>query len=80
VGEGEGDVESVVRFELAPDGDGSRLTLTHTFERVDDISGFGAGWHHHLELLDASVTGSPRGWDWERYRELKRDYESRPRA
>ena len=77
---GEGDVDSVVRFEVAPDGDGSRLTLTHTFERVDDLSGFGAGWHHHLELLEAHATGSAREWDWERFRELRRDYESMPRA
>jgi uncharacterized protein YndB with AHSA1/START domain len=76
----EGAGESVVRFEVAPDGDGTRLTLTHTFEQIDDISGFGAGWHHHLELLEAHARGSDRDWDWERYRALKQEYESTSRA
>lgn len=77
---GEGNVESVVRFEIAPDGDGTRLTLTHTFERVDDLSGFGAGWHHHLELLDAHASGSDREWDWNRFRALRQEYEALPRG
>jgi uncharacterized protein YndB with AHSA1/START domain len=77
---GEDDIESVVRFEVARDGDGTRLTLTHTFERVDDLSGFGAGWHHHLELLVAYASGSPAEWDWERFRALRQDYETLPRA
>ena len=76
----EDDVESVVRFVVEPDGDGTRLTLTHTFERVDELSGFGAGWHHHLELLEAHVEGSTRDWDWERFRALRREYEALPRA
>jgi len=70
------DTESVVRFAIEPDGDGSRLTLTHTFEQIVDLSGFGAGWHHHLELLESRVAGSGREWDDARYTELKRHYES----
>ena len=71
----EGKTDSLVRFELEPDGDGTRLTLTHTFEREIDLSAFGAGWHHHLELLVAHVTGAPISWDRNRYRELKAEYE-----
>jgi uncharacterized protein YndB with AHSA1/START domain len=71
----EGKTDSLVRFELEPDGDGTRLTLTHTFEQEIDLSSFGAGWHHHLELLIAQVAGSPITWDRNRYRELKAEYE-----
>jgi uncharacterized protein YndB with AHSA1/START domain len=71
----EGKTDSLVRFELEADGDGTRLTLRHTFEREIDLSSFGAGWHHHLELLVAQVTGSPISWDRNRYRELKVEYE-----
>jgi uncharacterized protein YndB with AHSA1/START domain len=71
----EGKTDSLVRFELEPEGDGTRLTLTHTFEREIDLSSFGAGWHHHLELLVAQVAGSPITWDRIRYRELKAEYE-----
>jgi uncharacterized protein YndB with AHSA1/START domain len=71
----EGKTDSLVRFELEADGAGTRLTLRHTFQREIDLSSFGAGWHHHLELLVAQVTGSPISWDRNRYRELKAEYE-----
>lgn len=73
----EGETDSLVRFELEPDGDGTRLRLRHTFEGDVDLSGYGGGWHHHLELLVAQVAGSPIEWDWKRYRELKSEYERR---
>jgi uncharacterized protein YndB with AHSA1/START domain len=73
----EGNTDSLVRFELEAEGDGTRLTLRHTFEREIDLSSFGAGWHHHLELLIAQLTGSPISWDRNRYRELKAEYERR---
>jgi uncharacterized protein YndB with AHSA1/START domain len=73
----EGKTNSLVRFELTPDGRGTHLTLTHTFEEAIDLSGFGGGWHHHLELLSGQVAGTPVNWDVNRYRELKAEYERR---
>jgi len=67
--------DSFVRFELEPDGKGTRLTLTHTRLEDGELSGFSAGWHHHLELLAAHVSGGDAGWDSERYQALKADYE-----
>jgi len=73
----EGKTDSVVRFELEPDGEGTRLTLRHTFEGDVELASFGAGWHHHLELLTGQVAAAPISWDWRRFRELKNEYERR---
>jgi uncharacterized protein YndB with AHSA1/START domain len=73
----EGKTDSLVRFELEPDGGGTRLTLRHTFEGEVDLPSYGAGWHHHLELLTAQVAGAPITWNWNRFRELKSEYERR---
>jgi uncharacterized protein YndB with AHSA1/START domain len=73
----ESGTHSVVRFELSPEGAGTRLRLVHTFRKVHDVSSYGAGWHHHLELLAAQASGQRRDWDWNRYHELKAEYERR---
>jgi uncharacterized protein YndB with AHSA1/START domain len=73
----EGKSDSIVRFELEPDGDGTQLRLRHTFEGEADLPSYGGGWHHHLELLVAQIAGKPIAWDTIRYRELKSEYERR---
>lgn len=48
-----------VRFELKPVGDKVALTLTHTkIEKPDDVVQFAGGWHTHLDLLEAKLTGT----------------------
>jgi uncharacterized protein YndB with AHSA1/START domain len=61
----QGPVPSVVRFELAPDGEGCALILTsrgpgrpHPNEA--------AGWHTHLEGLDGAADGVRTAWNAER--------------
>jgi uncharacterized protein YndB with AHSA1/START domain len=73
----EGQTDSLVRFELEPDGEGTRLILRHTFAGEVDLSSYGAGWHHHLEQLIAQLGGKPIDWDTNRYRGLKSEYERR---
>lgn len=54
-----------VLFELAPDGDGCRLTLTHSglSPRAGRGAGVRAGWHAHLEgLADAVEAGRATPW------------------
>ncbi len=46
---------AVVRWELAPEGDGCRLTLTHRFGAPDDAPRTAAGWTQILESLAASL-------------------------
>jgi uncharacterized protein YndB with AHSA1/START domain len=68
--------DSVVRYELSPDGDGCRLTLTQTaLSRV----GLNAlpGWHTFLEALPGAAEGVRTPWNrarekavGERYRDV----------
>ena len=57
-------VNTSVLFELAPDGDGCRLTLTHSGLSARNGRGAGvrAGWHAHLEGLADSLDGRTTPW------------------
>jgi uncharacterized protein YndB with AHSA1/START domain len=59
-----GEPDSVVRFELEEADGGTRLVLEHTGLRADDVSGYGAGWHSHLELLGRALAGDPAEGTW----------------
>lgn len=69
--------QSHVRWELSdsPDG-GTTLTLTHTRLLTDSAPGFAAGWHHHLERLDALLTRRQLDWDADRFAELHAMYKA----
>lgn len=49
-----------------------RVVLTH--ERIDSLSGFAAGWHAHLDMLEGLLDGRPVDWQ-ERWDELRPRYE-----
>jgi uncharacterized protein YndB with AHSA1/START domain len=64
---------SVVRWALAPDGDGCILTLTHFFRAPDDAPRTAAGWTQLLGSLAASLgeeaqEGGKEGWREQRDR------------
>jgi uncharacterized protein YndB with AHSA1/START domain len=69
------DIHGVMRWELQPDGDATRLTFTSTLSLPDDYrSKVLAGWHFHLDALDEALAGQPiEDWDnwpierWERH-------------
>src|SRR5262249_48560820 len=69
-------IASRVRFELRPaDAGATDLTLTHTLlHRASDLHPFAAGWHAHLDLLVARLTGRATDWDSARYDELLAAY------
>jgi len=60
---------SIVRYELEPDGDGTRLTLTE--HRLTDaaVHQRAPGWHHNVERLEAylerGTSQPPDGPRWE---------------
>ena len=65
-----GEPRSVLRVELAPKDGGTRLTLNHRLLPGDQVIGYGAGWHAHLDQLNELLTNQPIG-DWDhRYKEL----------
>jgi uncharacterized protein YndB with AHSA1/START domain len=68
-----------VTFELKVEGSQVLLTLTHErFPTRSSILGHAAGWHVHLDLLEARAAGrQPEPYFWDRWRALREDYDSR---
>jgi uncharacterized protein YndB with AHSA1/START domain len=62
------DIHGVLRWELAPEGDATRLVLTVSATPPDDAVGLvRAGWHIHLEHLADALDGRPVDWPrWSR--------------
>jgi uncharacterized protein YndB with AHSA1/START domain len=46
-----------LRWELHPDGEGTRLLLEHTFDDRAGAASFGAGWHTCIVALDLALDG-----------------------
>jgi uncharacterized protein YndB with AHSA1/START domain len=46
-----------LRWELHPDGEGTRLVLEHTFDDRAGAASFGAGWHTCIVALDLALDG-----------------------
>jgi len=71
-----GDAASVVSWRLAPDGDGTHLTLIHRIPEswAGALSNVLSGWHHHMEGLDDAARGVPHGWAWDRWFALRDAY------
>lgn len=67
-----------VSFELEPEGDEVLLTVIH--RRVPDRStllNVSAGWHMHLDILVARVTGQTPTPFWDGWGRLKKEYDRR---
>ncbi|WP_417719529.1 SRPBCC family protein [Salipiger sp.] len=70
--------DGTVLIELAAKGDRVLLTLTH-----DDLTSaqgrvmVGAGWHAHLDMLVARVSGTEPSPFWDRWLALREDYDRR---
>ena len=65
-----GEPDSILRFELKADGGRTRLILEHRLLPSNQSVGYSAGWHAHLDHLDAVVAGrTPGSWD-DRFNEL----------
>ena len=66
--------DSIVRWELSPDGAGCRLILTQTGLRRPELPDVAAGWHAHLEGLPGAADGVNTPWRAEREREIRKLY------
>jgi uncharacterized protein YndB with AHSA1/START domain len=74
-----GEDESVVRFELVPESDGTLLVLDHRRLPVEAAAGYSAGWHAHLDKLESLFGGVQTSWD-ERFAQLLPTYRQRAAA
>ncbi len=54
---GENERDSVVTWRLEPDGDGTRIILTHRTPDAHEAKNYGHGWHVHLDGLEKALVG-----------------------
>jgi uncharacterized protein YndB with AHSA1/START domain len=70
--------DEILRFEVAPDGEGSVLVFTCSFEEIGKVSRDGAGWHSCLDLLAFEVAERAAPWSAaDRWKELRVTYVDR---
>jgi uncharacterized protein YndB with AHSA1/START domain len=68
----------LLRFDLAPDGDGTALTFTATMEKFGKAARDAAGWHTALDLLACGLAGEvPTAAASDRWREVNGTYVER---
>ena len=70
-----GEPDSLVSIELRPEGDRTVITLTHRLLGISHAAGYAAGWHAHLDLLEAATLGGSLSWD-DRFGELIGGYQT----
>lgn len=58
-----GETESIVRFELSRDGEGTYLVLDHRALAEAHAAGYSAGWHAYLAALNDRLEGRDGSWD-----------------
>lgn len=75
---GDSDEDSVVTFELVPQGEDVLLILTH--RRLADraaMANVAGGWHTHLQFLEGSLRGSAPVNFWTLFISIEGQYEQR---
>jgi uncharacterized protein YndB with AHSA1/START domain len=78
------DIHGVLRFELSAAGEGTRLVFSATYPKsMPERLSVTAGWHVHLEHLDAALDGVEIDWStwyadhYPRWQELHDAYAAR---
>jgi uncharacterized protein YndB with AHSA1/START domain len=65
----------VIRLEVEPEGEGTRLTLLDTLEELGKAARDGAGWHTCLDQLEHHLDGTSPSWSAsDRWREVHPSY------
>ncbi|NKY42649.1 hypothetical protein B7C42_01960 [Nocardia cerradoensis] len=74
---GGGLADSDVTFALEQVADKVRLTVIHRrIPTRGEILDIAAGWHTHLDILDARLASSPPDAFWSKFHSLRAEYES----
>jgi uncharacterized protein YndB with AHSA1/START domain len=66
--------DSLIRFELQRQGEGTILILTHILKGGGDLADFASGWHWHLDALNAALAGEARSFDHAGWAVLRQEY------
>jgi hypothetical protein len=66
-----------VTFELAERGDRVLLTVTHRGLEDPSTRAIAAGWHMHLDILVAELSGARRPSFWSGWTSLRAAYDER---
>lgn len=68
--------DSVVTFDLQPEGDKVRLLVIHraSGEDLKEVGSFASGWHIHFSMLIALLENAPRPPFWSMHAKLKPMY------
>jgi uncharacterized protein YndB with AHSA1/START domain len=66
-----------VRWEIAPDSRGSRLTLTLKTPAGEDPGRACAGWEAHLTMLEAALEGVPIKFPFETFKVAREAYRAK---
>jgi uncharacterized protein YndB with AHSA1/START domain len=69
-----------VRWDLAADGAGSRLTITINTPHGEDAGRACAGWEAHMAMLAAALAGAPIGFPFEIFKAAREGYRPRVEA
>jgi uncharacterized protein YndB with AHSA1/START domain len=75
-----GEPQRPVRWEIAPQGVGARLTLTLRTPAGEDPGRACAGWEAHLEMLEAALEGVPIKFPFERFKAARDAYREKVAA
>lgn len=71
---GPGEPLRPVRWELAGEGEGTRLKLTLGVPEAEDAARAVAGWEAHLEMLAAALEGVPIKFPFETFKTWREVY------
>ncbi len=66
-----------VRFEVAPAGSATRLTLTVTTPAAEDAARACAGWEAHLQMLQAALDGARIKFPFETFKAAREAYRAK---
>ncbi|WP_297832116.1 SRPBCC family protein [Thermomonas sp.] len=69
-----GQPQRPLRWELHPDGDGTRLELTVRLPEGEDPAKACAGFEGHLEMLAAALEGVPIKFPFDLYQQARKTY------
>jgi uncharacterized protein YndB with AHSA1/START domain len=66
-----GEPSRPVRWALAAEGAGARLTITVSTPEGEDAAKACAGWAAHAAMLEAALKGAPIGFPFERFKSVR---------